>query len=163
MLRLCVDVDEFIAANAGETELRKFLEPQREALLKADAAGVVREMSTILPEVDKQAMLKNAELGQSIVDGFQEAMKHGVDGWCDDDLEFTKSWGFDFSEIKVPIFLYQGSEDLMVPYSHGQWLAKHLPQDKLRKHLIEGQGHISIFLEYVNTMLDELLEVVRAQ
>jgi pimeloyl-ACP methyl ester carboxylesterase len=120
-------------------------------------------MSSILPEVDKQAMLNNAELGQSIVDGFQEALKHGVDGWCDDDLEFTKPWGFELAEIKVPVFLYQGSEDLMVPYSHGQWLAEHLPQGKLRKHLVQGDGHISIFLGHVDAMMDELLEVVRAQ
>lgn len=46
----------------------------------------------------------------------------------------------------------------MVPYAHGLWLAKHLPQDSVRKHLLEGQGHVSIFVDYVDTMIDELVE-----
>lgn len=49
----------------------------------------------------------------------------------------------------------------MVPYAHGQWLAKHLPQDKVVKHLFEDQGHLSIFVDYMEQMLDELLSVAQ--
>lgn len=66
-------------------------------------------------------------------------------------------WGFELSEVKVPVIIYQGSEDLMVPFAHGKWLAEHLPQDMVKKHLLEGEGHISIFLDHMENMIDELV------
>jgi pimeloyl-ACP methyl ester carboxylesterase len=66
-------------------------------------------------------------------------------------MAFISPWGFELSEIKVPVLLYQGSEDLMVPYSHGKWLAKHLPKKGLSVNLLEGEGHLSIFVGRVST------------
>lgn len=137
------------------------MEEQRAGLLKADAAGVIKEMSSILPDVDKRAIAENQEIGSYTVESFHEALKHTADGWIDDDLAFIKPWGFELSEIKAPVFLYQGSLDLMVPYGHGQWLAKNIPQQYLTSHLIEGEGHISIWLGYMKKMLDELASVCR--
>ena len=119
-------------------------------------------MSSILPEVDARALLDNEAMGADIATSFQEALRVSVDGWVDDDLEFIEPWGFELSDIKVPVLLYQGSEDKMVPYSHGQWFAEHLPQEKLRKYLIEGQGHISIFIGREESMIDELLAIAKA-
>jgi len=51
----------------------------------------------------------------------------------------------------------------MVPFAHGEWLAKHLPQQHLRKYLLQGEGHISIFLGNVEKMVGELLEITKAQ
>jgi pimeloyl-ACP methyl ester carboxylesterase len=78
----------------------------------------------------------------------------------DDDFAFMKPWGFDVANIKCPVFLYQGSEDLMVPYGHGLWLGDHINQQYLTKHLEDGEGHISIFLGRVDGMLDEVLAAV---
>jgi len=128
-------------------------------LLVADAAGIVKEMSSILPQVDKDAMLENQDLGLSLAETFKEALKISSDGWVDDDLAFVQAWGFELNEIKIPIFLYQGSLDLMVPFSHGQWLAQNLPKEHLTEHLIEGQGHVSIWLGYMKGMLKELSSI----
>ncbi|KAK4544873.1 hypothetical protein LTR36_003777 [Oleoguttula mirabilis] len=155
------NIDEFNAAQRGEADIRSYLDNVRPGLLSSDAAGVVEEMASILPEVDKNALLKNQDIGQGVVDGFHEGLKDGVDGWLDDDLELLKPWGFELSEIKVPVYLYQGSDDKMVPFAHGEWLAKHLPQNYVRGHLLEGEGHISIFLGQVENMVNELLEVAK--
>ena len=131
----------------------------RQELLAADATGIVESLSSLLPDVDKKVILDNPDLGQNIVDGFQEGMRVSADGYVDDSMSFIEPWGFDFDEIKVPVFLWQGSEDMMVPFGHGQWIAKHLPQDKLVQHLLQGEGHISIFLGKADNMLEELLSV----
>ncbi len=89
-----------------------------------------------------------------------EGLKNTCDGWIDDDIAFVAPWGFETADIKVPVFLYQGSEDLMVPFAHGQWLGKHINPKYLTNHLEQGEGHISIFLGKVDTMLDELKAVV---
>ena len=95
----------------------------------------------------------------SNIASFHEALKHGTDGWVDDDLAFISPWGFDLEEVKCPVFLYQGELDLMVPFGHGKWIAEQLPEKYLTKHLQEGHGHISIFMGQVEKMVDELLAV----
>lgn len=79
----------------------------------------------------------------------------------DDDFAFYAPWGFDVADIQVPVFLYQGSEDLMVPIGHGQWLGSHINQKYLTKHFVEGEGHISIILGRENGILDEILSVAK--
>ena len=133
----------------------------RPDLLKADATGIIESMSSVLPDVDKRALLTNDDLGQNIADEFHEGLKTNSDGWVDDDIAIVKPWGFEFNEIKVPVIQYQGSEDKMCPYAHGVWIAKHLPQDKLRNHFMQGEGHISIFLGQMDNMVDELLAVAK--
>jgi len=51
--------------------------------------------------------------------------------------------------------IWQGSDDLMVPFAHGQWLALHFPQASV--HLEQGEGHLSIGLGALDRMLDELI------
>ena len=130
-------------------------------MLEVDVSGFVNAISTILPDVDKTAMIGNANLGQYLIDLVKEGLKNSTDGWVDDDLAFVRPWGFELDEIKVPVILYQGSEDKMVPFAHGQWLAKHLPQEYSKIHLVEGEGHISIFIDYLEAMIDELLALGR--
>lgn len=159
---LKTDVQEYGAALKGEEELQKFCQAMRPEMLKADVAGLTESMASVLPDIDKQALLKNDEMGQYIVDMIHEGLKTNSDGWVDDDMAFIKPWGFELDEVKVPVIQYQGSEDKMVPYAHGEWLAKHLPQEKLRNHLMQGQGHISIFLGQMENMIDELLAIAKS-
>jgi pimeloyl-ACP methyl ester carboxylesterase len=71
------------------------------------------------------------------------------------DLAFIKPWGFGLDEIAVPVTLWQGSVDLMVPFAHGQWLSSRLPG--VSAHLEHGEGHLSVGLGALNRMLDELV------
>ena len=77
-----------------------------------------------------------------------------MDGWLDDDLAFTRPWGFDLGAITVPTYVWQGSEDLMVPFAHGHWLVDQIPG--VTSHLEQGEGHLSIGLGAMGRMLDEL-------
>lgn len=74
-------------------------------------------------------------------------------------MTLSPSWShgaFDVADVKCPVSLYQGALDLMVPFAHGQWLASRIPEKFLKKHLYDGEGHISIFLGKVEQMLDEI-------
>ena len=44
--------------------------------------------------------------------------------------------------ITVPVSIWQGSEDLMVPFAHGVWLADAMPA--ARSFLLQGEGHMSV-------------------
>jgi len=132
-------------------------------MLEADAAGLTEALSSLLPEVDKKAINEDSELGQYTVDMFRSALRLSADGWVDDTLASIAPWGFDFSEIKVPVLIYQGTEDKMVPFAHGVWLANTLPQGLVRKHLLQGEGHLSLFSGQKDTMVDQLVEIMKSQ
>lgn len=146
------NIVEFGAALKGEAPLREFVEPLRGQLKDATPEGVIEGLSTLLPDVDRAVITD--ETGEEVVANFAEALKHGVDGWVDDDLAFTRDWGFDLADITVPVFVWQGSLDLMVPFAHGQWLAANVPG--ATPHLIDGQGHMSIGIGATDQMLEEL-------
>ena len=61
--------------------------------------------------------------------------------------------GFDLHEISVPTMIWQGTDDLFVPFSHGQWLAARVPGAST--HLEQGEGHLSLALGAVDRMFDE--------
>ena len=66
--------------------------------------------------------------------------------------------GSSWTEIGVPVLLWQGSADLMVPLTHGEWLARHIPG--VRAYLEADEGHVSVvdrawdesFEDLVNTL-----------
>ncbi|HXW43479.1 MAG TPA: alpha/beta hydrolase [Streptosporangiaceae bacterium] len=147
------NVTEFTIALEGEDRLRPYLEREREQLKAATAADIITALQTLLPEVDRAVL--TGEFGEDMAANMREAMRTGVDGWLDDDLAFAGPWGFDLAEIAMPVLLWQGSDDLMVPFAHGQWLAARVPG--VRAHLEQDEGHLSVGLGAIDRMLDELV------
>lgn len=149
------NVDEFGAAIEGEQPLREYLDAAREHLKDADPQAVGASLASLLPPTDRAVLTD--EFGQDMAANFREALRLGVDGWLDDDLAFVKPWGFDLAEIGVPVSLWQGTDDLMVPFAHGEWLAANVPG--VIAHLLAGQGHLSVAIGRAGEMFDELLDL----
>jgi len=147
------NVVEFGAALEGENVLRECLEAQQDDLRTVSVEGIITSMSSVLPDVDRAVI--TGEFGEDLANQIHEGLRISVDGWLDDDLAFTQPWGFALSEIEVPIMIWQGDEDLMVPFAHGQWLASQLPDALV--HLEIGEGHLSVALGAQDRMLDELV------
>lgn len=147
------NLDEFGAAFVGEDELRPFLDAQRPELVGATAEDVIASMATLLPPVDRAVLTD--EFGADLATSFAAALQVSVDGWLDDDLAFVQDWGFALDEIATPVHLWQGDQDLMVPFAHGRWLAAHVPG--VTAHLLPAEGHLSIAVGAVDRMLDGLL------
>jgi pimeloyl-ACP methyl ester carboxylesterase len=146
------NIAEFSAAVQGEDRLRPYLLHEREQLKNVTGTDIVASLGTLLPDVDRAVL--TGEFGEDVAASFREAVRTGVEGWLEDDMAFTRSWGFELAEISVPTMIWQGSADLMVPFSHGQWLASQLPSASA--HLEEGEGHLSVGLGALDRMLDEL-------
>jgi pimeloyl-ACP methyl ester carboxylesterase len=146
------NVEEFAATAEGEDVLRTYLEAQRPALLEVTGDQIVDELSTLLPDVDRAQL--SGGFGDYLAATFRQGVAVSVDGWLDDDLAFATPWGFDVADIAVPTYLWQGSEDLMVPFAHGQWLAEQIPG--VTAHLEPGEGHLSIMRGALDRWLDEL-------
>jgi pimeloyl-ACP methyl ester carboxylesterase len=145
--------DEFGAALEGEEALRTYLEAARPEFLQITGDQIVGQMETLLPPIDQDSL--TGEFGDFLARGLRQAVSVSVDGWLDDDLAFTRPWGFDLDAITVPVHLWQGSEDLMVPFAHGEWLAANVPSAVV--HLERGEGHLSIYVGAMGRMLDALV------
>ena len=146
------NVVEFGTALEGEAALRPYLEALLPALRGTDGPGLIEVWSSVLPHVDR-ALLTD-EFGDALAANLAEGLRSGVDGWLDDDLAFTRPWGFDLATITVPTMLWQGTEDLMVPFAHGLWLADHVAG--VKPHLLDGEGHLSVSFGVLDEMFAEL-------
>jgi pimeloyl-ACP methyl ester carboxylesterase len=151
------NVREFGLAAEGEDAIRSYQEAAVVGLRSLDPAQIIDGMASLLPEVDRA--LVTDEFGEDMAASMAEGLRLGVDGWTDDDLAFVQPWGFDVTGIRVPGFVWQGSEDLMVPFAHGEWLAAHVPG--VTAHLEQGEGHLSIAIGAIGPMLDELVKTLQ--
>jgi pimeloyl-ACP methyl ester carboxylesterase len=70
------------------------------------------------------------------------ALDAGPYGQIDDDVSYTLPWGCDPGAIAAPVLLLHGTDDRIIPASHGSWLADHCPTAELR--LCEGDSHVTI-------------------
>ena len=86
---------------------------------------------------------------------FRQAVASGIWGWFDDDLAFIRPWGFDLDDVGVPVVVWQGGQDRMVPFAHGQWLATHVPGACPR--LLTEEGHLSITVALFAEIVDDLV------
>ena len=145
------NVEEFNLALEGEEALRPFVMADREGIIDADPEGIIETLASLLPEVDRGIL--RSEAGVDVIKGLQGGVVE-VDGWIDDDLAFTRHWGFEVADIAVPTYVWQGSADLMVPFHHAEWLAAHVPGAV--PHLLDGEGHFSVLVGRFGAMVDEL-------
>jgi pimeloyl-ACP methyl ester carboxylesterase len=92
-----------------------------------------------LDESDRAA-LSRPEMAVVITESTRDLLRGGAWGWVDDDLAFTRPWGFDVSEIRVPVEVRYGAHDVLVPAAHGAWLGQHVPGASV---VVEhDQGHM---------------------
>jgi pimeloyl-ACP methyl ester carboxylesterase len=66
----------------------------------------------------------------------------GPYGQIDDDVSYVTAWDCDPSTISAPVLLFHGIQDGIIPATHGQWLAGHIPGAELR--LSPSTAHISV-------------------
>jgi len=135
------NVEEFGTAVAdGEPGVRAFTEQLAAALLAASREQFVEEMAPFLTDVDAAEL--RGPLGEVLVAALHSGLASGVDGWVDDDLMFVRPWGFAVEDIRVPTLVWQGRQDVMVPFAHGEWLAAHVPGTHVR--LTDDDGHLTL-------------------
>ena len=75
---------------------------------------------------------------------FQEdlilAARHNMQAICLDLALFARPWGFALGDIEVPVHLWHGDCDRIVPVRHGEHLAQRIPCAELR--IRAGEGHL---------------------
>jgi pimeloyl-ACP methyl ester carboxylesterase len=148
------NVKEFSAALAGREELEPYLRGEAQALLSTSPETIADALGGLVSPVDKA--YATGDHARRMHASFSNALREGVEGWAEDDLAFTTEWGFDLGAIRVPVSVWQGAQDLMVPFAHGRWLADHVAG--ARVHLYDDEGHLSLWSQ-MGAIFDDLLDL----
>ncbi len=150
------NVDEFGAAVRGEEALTRYLAEQAAGLVSIDGTQVAEALGGLASEVDRGEL--TGEFAEFMAATFRGAISRGIAGWRDDDLAFVGDWNVPLDRAGG-VAVWQGGEDRMVPYRHGEWLATHLPQ--ARAHLLPAEGHLSLVVGRFAEIVDDLLSHAR--
>ncbi len=153
------NVMEFSAAIAGEGPLTAFLGDPAADLAVVTAGEVTRALGRLASAADRRVLA--GDYAGYLAAAFRAAVRTGIAGWRDDDLAFVTDWGVSLGAVDVPVSIWQGDDDNMVPMEHGRRLARLIPGARL--HLLPGEGHLTIEAAKFGDVLDELLKLAGSE
>ncbi len=148
------NVEEFSAALAGRDALEPLLKREADKLTGVTAEEIADALGGLVSPVDKA--YATGDFAARTLASFTRACAQGIQGWADDDLAFTRPWGFDLGAMSTPVSVWQGGEDRMVPFAHGQWLARAVKG--ARVHLYDDEGHLSLWSK-MGAIFDDLRDL----
>jgi pimeloyl-ACP methyl ester carboxylesterase len=119
----------------------------REELLELSDSQLLEAWSTLLSPPDVAWLTE--ERVAFLLASIKEGLAPGDEGWWEDGVADLDGWGFEFDAIAVPVQVWHGAQDRMVPFQHGEWVAAHVPG--VEAHLTDTDGHL--------TLLDRVPEV----
>jgi pimeloyl-ACP methyl ester carboxylesterase len=167
------NVEEFGAAVRGTDVLTAFLEKEANDLRGVTGEEIAKALGGLVSPVDAAAL--TGEFAASTAASIRASLRNGIAGWRDDDLAFTDDWGFTLGwptleaedagvpdepvadRRAAPVAIWQGDQDRMVPFAHGQWLAANIPG--ARAHLLPGEGHLTLTVTAMGRILDDLVDL----
>jgi pimeloyl-ACP methyl ester carboxylesterase len=142
---------EFGAAATSKEALEGFLTEASAELKDVQPDDIIAAFGDLLSAVDQAAL--RGGLADYLAASCRAAVSRGYDGWRDDDLAFLADWGIELASIRVPVSVWQGDQDRMVPRDHGRWLGDHVAG--ATTHLVPGEGHVSL-MNNIDTIVARL-------
>ena len=122
------NVREFELSLAGEEALRPELQRATTEMLTnlgRDPDHPMGEGYDLSPS--DLEMVARTDIREMLDTSLKVGCGETIDGFVDDDLSTVAPWGFDPTAITVPVAVWYGVSDTLVPPTHGEWLARTLP------------------------------------
>ena len=91
-------------------------------------------------------------LSEMVMGAFQQGTRGVAWDWKLEALP----WGFPLAEIHVPVHVWHGESDTLVPLANGQYLAKVIPN--CQAHFVPGEGHMSLLSNHYLEIVRPLVE-----
>jgi pimeloyl-ACP methyl ester carboxylesterase len=149
------NVVEYTTAAHGRDAYAAWCEEEFMPMVLAGADDLAEAMGGLLPPADKAAMDRG--FTEWLAASFHHAGAQRTAGVVDDGRAAVLPWGFDVASIRVPTLVYQGRQDAMVPFAHGEWLARHVPGTEA--HLSDEDGHLTWMISGLPRIVADLKRV----
>lgn len=147
------NIEEFGASLQGPDALIAFKERAWPIWSQVTGEQVAGAFGGLIDDVDRGSL--TGEFADEVAAETREGLRNGYWGWFDDDMAFNHPWGFELEPMRVPVHIWQGGHDRMVPYAHGNWLAEHV--GSACPHLFPEHGHLTLVVDSIGLILDELI------
>jgi pimeloyl-ACP methyl ester carboxylesterase len=140
------NVEEFELAMAGGEEAHEAnIQSMVAEMVTASPDNVVALLGGLLSEPDLLA-LGSENARTLLADAIAHGAAGGHFGMLDDDGAILGEWGCELSDVGVPVEIWFGDDDLMVPPTHGRFLTGVIPNARSVNH--PSEGHFSLITEF---------------
>jgi pimeloyl-ACP methyl ester carboxylesterase len=113
----------------------------------------MRSFLTQLSPADREVLEAARQAPKEAMALFTQAFTHGARGVVDDYAALAQPWGVDVESIRVPMSIWHGDADPMVPLAHAEALHERVPGSTLT--VWPGAGHLGT-VSHVDDILDAL-------
>lgn len=147
------NVEEFGRALQGPEAAATSLERDWPVYRDISPGALAVAFGDLVDEVDRATA--SGPFAAFLAELYHEGLRDSYGGWLDDDMAFTRDWGFDLASVRVPVHIWQGAHDRFVPFAHGEWLAANVGGGCA--HLHQQHGHLSLVVDSFPAIVDSLL------
>ena len=134
------NVDDFKLLHADKVAARAKLEEEWAQFAVVSAGDLAAGLASLLTPTD--AAVLTGELAEHMAFTMRDGLAPGSEGWWEDGVAEGGPWGFGLGQISVPVLVVHGKQDMFVPFSHGEWLAAHIPGAE--PWLLGDDGHLTL-------------------
>jgi pimeloyl-ACP methyl ester carboxylesterase len=124
------------------------------SIISASNARLLRAAMRAFPPADRTILTEwgPPDLALAFV---REAVRQGTKGCVQDYRIFGDRWGFSLGEVKVPVQIWEGSDDRTGPPGYRAFLQEHIPHATVT--VVPGEGHLSLLPHQAPAILSALL------
>jgi pimeloyl-ACP methyl ester carboxylesterase len=102
-----------------------------------------------------RALLRRPEFKAMFIDDLVTGSRKQISAPLSDLLVFSRHWGFELADVKVPVRWWHGDRDNIVPLEHGEHVVTRLPDATMK--VLPGDGHLGglgVCEEILTSLLD---------
>ena len=118
-------------------------------------AGPALDLYAALQPPGDKNLLSRPEFKAMFLDDLLNGSRFQTTAPLADLILFTRPWGFEAADVRVPVRWWHGDADHIVPLRHGQHLVDRLPDARMT--VIDGESHLGglgIAEDVIDTLLD---------
>ncbi|XKH59121.1 alpha/beta hydrolase [Halomonas sediminis] len=134
------------------TLARLVIEPAARWVRRRPARFIAR-MAADAPVADR-AVLADEGYRAIFTASTAEALRQGGHGPALELALLARAWGFELQEVSIPVRIWQGLSDNIVPPAMAQRLAAKLPRSET--HWLPAEGHLSVIVRRLDAVLEDL-------
>lgn len=116
---------------------------------------LLRPHLTLSAPAADQRVLQRSEVNEPLFAAMREGLRNGAAGALRDFMLLSHDWGFKLEEISIPVYLWHGEADGVIPLSHARHFIKTIPN--IHFQFFPQEGHFSLPINYTETILAQLM------
>lgn len=132
-----------------------FVATQAVRLIRPFGNTAVELYARVSPEGDRRLLLR-PEFKAMFLDDLLNGSRFQTSAPINDLVLFTKAWGFELADVRVPVRWWHGDDDHIVPFRHGAHVVERLPDATMT--VIDGESHLG-GLSIAQDVIDTLMEL----